>query len=215
MPARNSIRRTVRNMALGGGLLAAFAIAGVAVVSLTWKQTAPQIAENERNLLEAMLNEVLPPKAYDNDLVTSAITVRDAEYLGTREPVTVYRAYRNGKPVAALFTSVAPDGYSGPIYLLVGVYADGRVAGVRVLGHRETPGLGDDIEIERSDWITSFNGRALGDPPPARWEVKRYGGVYDQFTGATITPRAVVRAVKNTLIYFRKHHAEIFQRNAS
>ncbi|HEX6928013.1 MAG TPA: RnfABCDGE type electron transport complex subunit G, partial [Gammaproteobacteria bacterium] len=139
------------------------------------------------------------------------ITVTNPELLGTPVPVTVYRAYKDGEPVAALFTSVAPDGYSGPIYLLVGIHADGRIAGVRVLGHKETPGLGDPIEIERSDWITGFDGRSLGDPPPQQWDVERYGGVFDQFTGATITPRAVVRAVRNTLLYFERHREEIFQ----
>ncbi len=110
------------------------------------------------------------------------------------------------------FTSVAPDGYSGEIRLLVGVLADGSISGVRVLAHRETPGLGDPIEIERSDWITGFNGRSLGNPVLAQWDVARYGGDFDAFTGATITPRAVVRAVKNTLIYFAQNRERIFAR---
>ncbi len=205
-------REMIRNALLGGALLAAFAVAGVAMVAFTWKNTAPRIAENQRHVLTGRLHEILPAEAHDNDLLDDAITVTDPELLGTPSPVTVYRAYKNGAPVAALFTAVAPDGYSGPIYLLVGVHADGRVAGVRVLSHRETPGLGDPIEIERSGWITGFDGRSLGDPPPAQWDVKRYGGMFDQFTGATITPRAVVRAVKNTLIYFERHRDEIFER---
>ena len=199
----------IRNMLIGGALLAAFAIVGVALVALTWERTAPQIAENERLVLERTLNEVLPANAYDNDLVESAIVVQAPETLGGAQ-TTVYRAYDDSKPVAALFTTIAPDGYGGAIRLLVGVYANGNVAGVRVLSHQETPGLGDDIEIERSDWITSFEGRSLDDPEAARWDVGRYGGVFDQFTGATITPRAVVRAVKNTLIYFREHRDDIF-----
>lgn len=199
----------IHNMLIGGALLAAFAIVGVALVALTWERTAPQIAENERLVLERTLNEVLPADAYDNDLVESAIVVQAPETLGGAQ-TTVYRAYDDSKPVAALFTTIAPDGYGGAIRLLVGVYANGNVAGVRVLSHQETPGLGDDIEIERSDWITSFEGRSLDDPEAARWDVGRYGGVFDQFTGATITPRAVVRAVKNTLIYFREHRDDIF-----
>ena len=134
--------------------------------------------------------------------------------LGTQQAVPVYRAFRNGEPVAALLTPVAPNGYSGEIRLLVGIYADGRVAGVRVLGHKETPGLGDAIEIERSDWITSFAGRSLGNPPLEDWKVKRDGGVFDQFTGATITPRAVVQAVRKTLLYFERHRDELFQKTS-
>lgn len=205
-------RELVKNMLAGGTLLAAFAVAGVAIVSLTWQKTREQIAQNERHVLTSTLNDVLPASAHDNDLLDDAITVTDAERLGTSAPVTVYRAYRNGEPVAALFTSVAPDGYSGDIRLLIGVLADGRISGVRVLSHRETPGLGDPIEIERSDWITGFDGRSLEDPVIERWDVTRHGGEFDQFTGATITPRAVVRAVKNTLLYFRDHRDELFER---
>src|SRR5690606_4959952 len=119
--------------------------------------------------------------------------------LGTTQPVTVYRAFRGGEPVAALFNSVAPDGYSGEIRLLVGVRVDGSLSGVRVLSHKETPGLGDPIEVRHSDWITRFSGLSLENPPFERWKVRRDGGDFDQFTGATITPRAVVKATRNTL----------------
>lgn len=210
MPGRD----IARNMLAGGALLAAFAALGVAIVALTWEKTAPVIAQNERHVLTSTLNEVLPADAHDNKLLDDAISVQDEELLGTRAPVTVYRAYRNGEPVAALFTSIAPDGYSGEIRLLVGVSADGRITGVRVLGHKETPGLGDDIEIERSDWITTFTGASLDEPALDDWDVKRYGGVFDQFTGATVTPRAVVRAVRNTLVYFRQHRDELFAKAA-
>lgn len=205
-----SAREAMRKSLLGATLLAVAAAVGVAIVAYTFEHTAPQIRENEREVLLATLNEVLPANEYDNALLDDAITVTDPEMLGTTQPVTVYRAFRGGEPVAALFTSVAPDGYSGEIRLLVGVRADGRLSGVRVLAHKETPGLGDPIEIRRSDWITSFDGRALGDPPLERWKVRRDGGVFDQFTGATITPRAVVKAVRNTLIYFERHREELF-----
>lgn len=205
-----SAREAMRKSLLGATLLAVAAAVGVAIVAYTFEHTAPQIRENEREVLLATLNEVLPANEYDNALVDDAITVTDPEMLGTTQPVTVYRAFRGGEPVAALFTSVAPDGYSGEIRLLVGVRADGRLSGVRVLAHKETPGLGDPIEIRRSDWITSFDSRALGDPPLQRWKVRRDGGVFDQFTGATITPRAVVKAVRNTLIYFERHREELF-----
>src|SRR5690606_7176675 len=205
-----SAREAMRKSLLGATLLAVAAAVGVAIVAYTFEHTAPQIRENEREVLLATLNEVLPANEYDNALVDDAITVTDPEMLGTTQPVTVYRAFRGGEPVAALFTSVAPDGYSGEIRLLVGVRADGRLSGGRVLAHKEPPGLGDPIEIRRSDWITSFDGRALGDPPLERWKVRRDGGVFDQFTGATITPRAVVKAMRNTLIYFERHREELF-----
>ena len=126
--------------------------------------------------------------------------------------MTVYRARRDGAPVALVLTAVAPDGSSGPIELLVGVNADGTVAGVRVLAHRETPGLGDPIEASRSDWVLAFAGRSLGDPPPAGWTVRRDGGAFDQFTGATITPRAVVHAVRRVLEYVGANQEALYAR---
>jgi electron transport complex protein RnfG len=115
--------------------------------------------------------------------------------------------------VAAVFSVVARGGYAGDIELLVGVRADGRVAGVRVVEHHETPGLGDGIEADKSDWIRGFDGRSLGDPPREDWAVRRDGGDFDQFTGATITPRAVVEAVRDTLIYFEDHRDQVFAQN--
>ena len=120
---------------------------------------------------------------------------------------------RNGEPVAAIFNSIAPDGYSGRIHMLIGVYADGRIAGVRVVKHAETPGLGDGIEIRKSDWVTGFDGKSLDNPQDAGWRVKRDGGEFDQFTGATITPRAVVAAVQRTLLYYRQNADMIFRQS--
>jgi electron transport complex protein RnfG len=116
----------------------------------------------------------------------------------------------HGQPVAAIFTSVAPDGYSGNIKLLVGILHNGVLAGVRVISHKETPGLGDAIEADRSNWILSFNEKSLQNPPLKQWGVKKDGGFFDSFTGATITPRAVVNAVKNTLLYFQENREMIF-----
>jgi electron transport complex protein RnfG len=120
-----------------------------------------------------------------------------------------YRALLDGKPVAVFLQPTAPDGYSGSIKLLVAILENGTIAGVRVLNHRETPGLGDYIETNKSSWIHGFIGRSLGNPEPKLWQVKRDGGVYDQFTGATITPRAVVRAVARSLEYFQTHRATL------
>jgi electron transport complex protein RnfG len=190
-------------------LLTLFALIGTAGVAYVFDQTEERIAANERAALLASLTEIVPSEAYDNDIVHDVIEL-EAEELNPRGTVTAYRARRNGTPSAVVLTVVAPDGYSGPIKLLVGIYADGRVAGVRVVSHRETPGLGDAIDARRSDWIRAFSGRSLGDPPPGEWGVERDGGAFDQFTGATITPRAVVKAVKRTLVYFDAHREALF-----
>ncbi|MEW6352898.1 MAG: electron transport complex subunit RsxG [Pseudomonadota bacterium] len=194
-----------------GVLLALFAVIGTGIVAYTFDKARVRIAENERAALLAKLQTLVPPNQYDNDPLRDSVQVNAPAQLGSVKPVTVYRARRDGQPVAALFTPVvAPDGYSGPIKLLVAVRYDGTLAGVRVIAHRETPGLGDPIEETRSDWILSFNGRSLSDPAPAKWKVKKDGGVFDQFTGATITPRAVVKAVYNCLNYFAAHKEQIF-----
>ncbi len=199
-----------RNAAFSALLLGLFAVVGTGVVALTHTLTHERILANERAVLERALHAVMPPEAHDNDLLADRIEVLAPDLLGTADPVPVYRARRGGRPVGVVLTPVAPDGYNGRIRLIVGIYADGTVSGVRVLSHHETPGLGDAIEAEKSDWILGFTGRSLGDPPPERWRVRRDGGDFDQLTGATITPRAVVKAVRNTLIYFRNHRDELF-----
>jgi len=147
---------------------------------------------------------------YDNALESDTIAVVDSDLLGSGENVTVYRARKNGLPIAVLIAPLAPDGYSGSIGLLVGINENGTLAGVRVTSHRETPGLGDDIEVQRSDWIESFAGRSLDKPSAAGWRVKKDGGDFDQFTGATITPRAVVAAVHKALQYYRENRIVLF-----
>lgn len=190
-----------------------FAVAGSGVVSFTHENTAERIAENQRRALLRSLNELVPHDSYDNDVYSDIVYVQNADLLGTAAPVPVYRARKDGWPVAAVFAPVAPDGYSGDIRLLVAVRLDGTLAGVRVLAHRETPGLGDQIDVERSDWIRNFAGKSLLNPAPEDWKVKRDGGVFDQFTGATITPRAVVKAVKNTLLYYRRSGHKLFEQH--
>ncbi len=202
-----------RPIVISAVLLFLFAVLGSGLVAFMHDNTAARIAENQRRALLRSLNELVPRDQYDNDIYTDIIYVRDAELLGTRDPVPVYRARLNGWPVAAVFAPLAPDGYNGNIRLLVAVKMDGTLAGVRVLAHRETPGLGDHIESERSDWILGFNGKSLRHPSVENWKVKRDGGVFDQFTGATITPRAVVAAVKNTLLYYRAHGQSLFEKH--
>ena len=190
---------TLLTVALGAGLL----------VSVSDRMSRDRIAENERRYLLRQLNEVVSPDLYDNDLAGSRIQVSDQDLLGVAGPVDVYVGTLAGQAAVFLFNVSAPDGYNGAIDLLVGVNRDGQVSGVRVISHRETPGLGDGIEAARSDWINGFTGRSLGNPPPVGWAVRADGGEFDQLTGATITPRAVVKAVRNTLVYFSENRAAL------
>ncbi|MCB1758793.1 MAG: electron transport complex subunit RsxG [Gammaproteobacteria bacterium] len=193
-----------------GIILFLFAVAGVGLVALIHVLTAERILDNEHQALLQKLNALVPAETIDNDIVGDVVTVHAPEALGIPEN-RVHLGRLAGKPVAAVFTSVVPNGYAGRINLLVAVRVDGTLGGVRVVSHKETPGLGDKIEEEKSDWIYSFNGRSLGDPEIGKWKVKKDGGVFDQFTGATVTPRNVVAAVKSTLIYFRDHGDRLFQ----
>lgn len=201
----------LRSMGRAALILAAFALFGTGLVVVMYGATKDTIAREQRAALEATLNHLLPAERYDNQITEDRIYVTDREWLGSDEPVTFYRARKHGEPVALFATLVAPDGYSGPIQLLVGIAADGTLLGVRVLAHKETPGLGDGIEARRSPWILSFTGKSLGNPALEQWKVKKDGGVFDQFTGATITPRAVVNATRRFLQYVATHREKLFE----
>ena len=196
-------------IALAGTILFLFAVAGVGLVALVHHQTVDRIVANEREALLRELTALVPADTIDNDIISDALTVSAPERLGSKETL-VYLGRKEGKAVAAVFTTVVPNGYSGPIKLLVAVLADGTLGGVRVVSHKETPGLGDKVEERKSDWIHSFDGKSLENPLLAKWGVKKDGGIFDQFTGATITPRSIVNAVKNTLLYFRDQGASLF-----
>ncbi len=204
-----------RNMAISAVLLGLFAMVGTTLLALTHERTAPRIAANQRATVLRNLHVLVPPDEHDNDLFSDVIHVTDERHLGSENPLPVYRARRNDKPVAAIVASIAPDGYNGRIYLLVAIRYDGSLAGVRVTRHLETPGLGDAVDERKSDWIKGFTGRSLQNPNSKGWKVKRDGGEFDQFTGATITPRAVVKAVHNTLLYFQRHRDELFAKPAT
>jgi electron transport complex protein RnfG len=193
-------------------ILVGFAVLGASLVGLGYENTAQQIAENERLALLRQLNSIIPPGRYDNDLLQDTIIVKAPKALGS-EATRVYRARNKGNALAIIFSPVIARGYNGSIKLLVGIYADGRLAGVRVISHRETPGLGDKIEIQRHPWIDSFSGKSLQQPSEQGWKVKRDGGDFDQFTGATITPRAVVAAVKQSLQYFAQNQNLLLTEN--
>ncbi|MEN8107991.1 MAG: electron transport complex subunit RsxG [Pseudomonadota bacterium] len=200
----------LRQIIITATVLFLFAAVGALLVAMTFEGTREQIAANEREALLRKLHVLIDPGHHDNAIFEDTIQVHDEQLLGSSDPITVYRARKAGEPVALVITAVAPDGYSGTIKLLVGINLDGSLAGVRTLAHRETPGLGDKIETERSDWILGFTSKSLDNPPIAAWRVKRDGGAFDQLTGATITPRAVVKAVRNSLIYYRDNRKELF-----
>ncbi len=200
----------IRQILLSGLFLWGFAVIGTTIVAFTEQSTEQQIIENERAVLLRNLYALLPPEELDNDIATDIKTVAASELLGTETDSIVYRARLNDQPVAVIFNSIAPNGYSGAIHMLVGVRADGSLAAVRVVKHIETPGLGDGIDERKTDWILGFDGKSLDNPTVDGWKVKRDGGEFDQLTGATITPRAIVAAVKNTLLYYQQNADTLF-----
>ena len=197
-----------RSMLKNALVLGLFAVVTVGAVSLLQQGTAERIAAAEREAQVRVLGEILPAGSYDNHLLDNRIEL-NARELGHRSPQSAYLALKGEEPSALILPVTAPDGYSGAIHLLVGIFVDGRLAGVRVLGHRETPGLGDKIELTKSPWIRAFDGKSLENPSEEGWAVKKDRGEFDQFAGATITPRAVVKAVHGALQYFDAHRAQL------
>lgn len=195
MPADTGLSPTLR----AGAVLAVAALVAAALVASTERVARPQIEANTAAALRAELAVLIPAGLHDHDLLDDTILLDAPALTGSATAVTVYRAARDGVPTAAAFEIVAPDGYSGAIRLLLAVTPEGRVLGLRVISHRETPGLGDYIEAQRSPWILGFDGKSLGEPPVARWAVRKDGGDFDAMTGATVTPRAIVKAVRRTL----------------
>lgn len=189
------------------------AAGSIALVTASWQFSRDRIAANERARLLASLSSVLDPALLGRDLDPVLLDAFDPALLGSEEPVDVFVPVDGTTPLAAIFASVAPDGYNAPIHLLVGIAVEtGAITGVRAIGHRETPGLGDQIDIAKSDWILQFDGRSVNDPGPAGWAVTKDEGEFDSITGATVTPRAVVRAVHGTLTYFEAHREELLAR---
>lgn len=198
-----------------GILLGLIALLGTALLAGVYELTHERILEQEKNRVLQQLNAVVPVAFYNNDLLADTMEIEDESFFHHPAPVTVYRARMDGQPVAVLMNFVAPDGYNGDIRLLAGIDTHGTILGVRVVSHRETPGLGDPIEIEKSDWILAFTTRSLLNTQTGGWAVKRDGGEFDQFTGATISPRAVVKAVHNVLVYFEANRQLLFDTAAN
>tara|TARA_R110000868_G_scaffold65085_3_gene195153 strand:+ start:1813 stop:2490 length:678 start_codon:yes stop_codon:yes gene_type:complete len=197
-----------------GLILSAFAMVTSGLIGFTYFGTQEQIAHQQQQKLQGILNAIIEPSSYTNAIANNCALMSSAEYLGTKEPQHIYRALNNGQPTAVAIETTAPDGYSGKIQLVVGLTqdVDGNVviSGVRVLDHKETPGLGDKIDLRVSDWVLSFAGKVVNTDSIRRFAVKKDGGNFDQFTGATISPRAVVNAVKRSALYYQQHKDDIF-----
>lgn len=205
------MRRTMAKAAAHTALnVLFFTLIGTTVLALTYLQTKDRIAKSEQEEKLKLISQLVPRSSFDNDIVSDTVALSPDLLLGTTSSGLAYRARKDGNPVAVAMEVIAPDGYSGRIDLLVAIKADGALAGVRVVTHKETPGLGDYIDIAKGDWITGFDGKALLAGKDGDWQVKKDGGQFDYMAGATITPRAVVKAVHHALQYFALHRDELF-----
>ena len=202
--ANNSIFRSASSLAL-------VAIVGTTLLVGVDRLTKSRIAEQEKRAILDQLGQLISPDLYNNELQQDLFSFQDDLYFPRGQTVVTYRARLDGKAVAVVLKIAAVNGYNGKIILLVGINENGTLSGVRVTSHKETPGLGDAIEVERNDWILGFLGLALDNPQPDGWAVKRDGGEFDQFTGATITPRAVVEAVRLALEFYQDHKSFLFE----
>lgn len=191
-------------------MLGALGLAAAVLLGGLDELTRERIAEQERERALRAVAGMLDAARYDNDLLADT---RSLAIPGLERPATVYRARRGGEPTAAVLDLTTTEGYSGPIRLLVAVDTTGRVLGVRVVEHRETPGLGDAIERSKSDWIEQFDGRSLGNPPVANWKADRRDGEFDTLTSATITSTAVIAAVRGALQAVEAEGEKLFARN--
>ena len=189
--------------------LALFALVTALILAITQNLTSAPIAAAERAAAQKALLEIVPGERFDNDLLLDLLPVPQAYWamLGLKKGGDVHIARKNGEVVAVIIPALSREGYGGDIQMIIGINRDGTLAGVRVINHKETPGLGDKIDLKKGRWITSFNGKSLGNPNLKGWAVKKDGGDFDQFTGATITPRAVVNQVLKSLQFFAQENA--------
>jgi electron transport complex protein RnfG len=205
------VRRTIAKASLITALnLLFFALIGTALLALTYDLTREPIVRSEENEKLKLITQIAPASTYDNNIMQDTVQLAADELLGTDDTTVAYLGRLKGQPAIAVLQAIAPDGYGGQIHLVIAIHRDGRIAGVRVVSDKETPGLGDYIEIAKSKWITGFNGASLESHRDDDWQVKKDGGRFDYMAGATITPRAVVKAVHKALQYYALHGEEIF-----
>lgn len=187
-----------------------FAVVSTALLAWTYDLTHETIARSIENEKMKLIAQIAPPATYDNDIMKDVAHLAADKLLGNTETTAVYRGRLNNQPSIAVLQAIAPDGYGGRINLILAIHHDGRISGVRVVSHRETPGLGDYIEIARNHWITGFNGVSLENRKSGEWKVRKDGGTFDYRAGATITPRAIVKAIHKALQYYAQHRDELF-----
>lgn len=189
-----------------GLILGAFCLGFGVVLAGTDMVTSAPIAQRALEDKQNALSKVIPSNIHDNVPVTDTITLSNHE----GKPITIYRATKGGK-VTGVAYQIEGSGYAGEMRLMLAVDAEGKILGVRALAHKETPGLGDKIDTAKTDWITRFDGLFLGNPPADKWKVKKDGGVFDQFSGATITPRGVVAAIRHGLEFFAENKTQLLE----
>jgi len=196
-------------------LLGAFALVTTALLAFTAQFTKERILKAEREAQQQALFEIVPRANHNNDMLSETIEVPESAWagLGLKSGGNIYAARHTDETIAVIIPAVAPDGYSGDIRMIVGINADSTIAGVRIIDHHETPGLGDKIELKKNEWVLKFNGKSLTSPEKSQWKVKKDGGEFDQFAGATITPRAVVNQIRRVLEFVDAHHDELFTKN--
>jgi electron transport complex protein RnfG len=205
----DNLKQLHPNISYQTGILAGFALVSALLLGLADLSTRGVIQTRLEEDLKANLEEVIPAALYDNNLLNSTIQL-DSSNANLGAAVTqVYLATKQGQLSAICFKFVAPDGYAGPITLVMGIAKDGEILGIRIISHTETPGLGDKIEISKSTWVLSFEGKSLNNLSFEEWHVKKDGGVFDQFAGATITPRKVVQAIKRGLQFYQSNQDQL------
>ena len=190
--------------------LVAFAFVGTAMLAYVFDITRAPIEASEKEARLALFKEILPESTYDNNLLKDSIEIAPNEQLGNRQPTVANIAKLNNNTAGVILEATAHDGYSGDIKLLIAIRADGSISGVRVLTHKETPGLGDYIDIARGNWIKLFNDESVNKTAAVQWQVKKDGGKFDYMVGATITPRAVVKAVFKALQFYDMNKTTLF-----
>ena len=187
-----------------------FSLAASTALSISYFITKSPIDESDAKAKRIFLNQVIPADLYDNNLVKDTISIEPSPMLGNKKNIDVYRAKKNNQVIAVIIESVAPDGYSGEIKTLVGIDKEDKILGVRVIAHKETPGLGDYIEIDKSQWIKNFDLESLDKISEKQWAVKKDGGDFDYVSGATITPRAVIKSTYKCLLYVKENKKRLF-----
>jgi len=207
------MKRIARSTLQTAANLIFFAIIATAILASVFFMTHDAIVKSEEAEKMKLITQIVPPSLFDNDVIQDKLSVAPSPLLGTEDVTIAYRARLQGEPSAVVLESIAPDGYSGKIFLILAVRANGELAGVRVVTHKETPGLGDYIELPKDPWIKGFDGKSREVYKDDDWKVKKDGGQFAYMAGATITPRAIVKAVNKALIYYAENREQLFAVN--